>query len=196
MHGNGKQESGCSRGINIEDVIQSANIGLTKSAGRSDMVFQPNDYRFLVLGSEDGSIEIFSVPKMKLLCILKSYQKLVQSLCWHPTYTGNSDNPSIYRNWLATSSNEADVHAWDLSSVLNSLAEGAIISQPLGNLNSSLNTEKGDENKPCSVPIHTQPSVILSGHLQRVIFVNWSPHEDGFLLSVSYDGTAQVLGMF
>ena len=32
----------------------------------------------------------------------------------------------------------------------------------------------------------------LSGHKERVVSVAWSPHEDGKLLSASYDGTAQV----
>lgn len=32
----------------------------------------------------------------------------------------------------------------------------------------------------------------LSGHKDRVISLAWSPHEDGKLLSASYDGTAQV----
>lgn len=32
----------------------------------------------------------------------------------------------------------------------------------------------------------------LSGHKERVVTVAWSPHEDGKLLSASYDCTAQV----
>ena len=43
-----------------------------------------------------------------------------------------------------------------------------------------------------SVPVFSTPTVVLSGHFQRVIFLAWSPHEDGKLLSVSYDNTAQV----
>ena len=38
----------------------------------------------------------------------------------------------------------------------------------------------------------TSPLVTLSGHLLRVISLAWSPHEEGKLASVSYDGTAQV----
>ena len=32
----------------------------------------------------------------------------------------------------------------------------------------------------------------LSGHKDRVVSVAWNPHQDGILLSASYDGTAQV----
>ena len=34
--------------------------------------------------------------------------------------------------------------------------------------------------------------VTRRGHHQRVIMVNWSPHADGKLVSVSYDCTVQV----
>ena len=57
-------------------------------------------------------------------------------------------------------------------------------------------TDTGDVTETESVkiltPVHSKPTVVLSGHIQRVIFVAWSPHEDGKLLSVSYDNTAQV----
>ena len=32
----------------------------------------------------------------------------------------------------------------------------------------------------------------LTGHKERVVSLAWSPHQDGILLSASYDGTAQV----
>ena len=32
----------------------------------------------------------------------------------------------------------------------------------------------------------------LSGHKERVVKIAWSPHQDGLLLSASYDGTSQV----
>jgi len=32
----------------------------------------------------------------------------------------------------------------------------------------------------------------LSGHKERIVSVAWNPHQDGILLSASYDGTAQV----
>lgn len=32
----------------------------------------------------------------------------------------------------------------------------------------------------------------LSGHKERVVSIAWNPHQDGMLLSASYDGTAQV----
>ena len=50
----------------------------------------------------------------------------------------------------------------------------------------------GTETVKILTPVHSKPTVVLSGHIQRVIFVAWSPHEDGKLLSVSYDNTAQV----
>jgi len=43
-----------------------------------------------------------------------------------------------------------------------------------------------------TVPVLTKPKVVLSGHFFRVVFVTWSPHKDGQLLSVSYDNSARV----
>lgn len=45
---------------------------------RSEFGFEPGHYRFLVIGNNDGSVEIYSMPKFKLICILKSFHKLIQ----------------------------------------------------------------------------------------------------------------------
>ena len=43
-----------------------------------------------------------------------------------------------------------------------------------------------------STRVFSKPTSVLKAHHQRVIFLTWSPHEDGKLVSVSYDNTAQV----
>ena len=65
-------------------------------------------------------------------------------------------------------SNELDVHIVNLSSIL----------------------QEKEFEKPSQAIVN--PDVVLKGHLQRVIHLNWSNLEDGKLVSVSYDGTAQV----
>jgi WD40 repeat protein len=116
-------------------------------------------------------------------------------------------------------SNEYHIHVWDLTKALQNSskdvskisneteeANGKSVNEQLKNddvTENSSNTDgvteqssNTDDVTPESVkvltPVHSQPTFVLSGHIQRVIFVTWSPHEDGRLLSVSYDNTAQV----
>ena len=65
---------------------------------------------------------------------------------------------------LAVASNEYDIHIWSLEEKLVS--------------------NNGD--------VFTKPETVLTGHKLRVIQCLWSPHDHNRLLSVSYDGTAQV----
>ena len=69
---------------NIEDLITEANQWQRKAPNRSCMEFRPISRDFVVLGSDDGSVELFGTNDMKIVCTLKSFQKLIQSLAWHP----------------------------------------------------------------------------------------------------------------
>ncbi|KAJ8297763.1 hypothetical protein KUTeg_024294 [Tegillarca granosa] len=81
--------------------------------------------------------------------------------------TSKSPVKSPYKHWMATGSNESYIHIVDLSNILDS-----------------------EQN--------TEPVVVtaskrgLDGHFGRITGVMWSPHIDGQLASVSYDGQARV----
>ncbi len=47
-------------------------------------------------------------------------------------------------------------------------------------------------DKASAVSVVSKPDFVLSGHHLRVLHLSWSPHDEGKLASVSYDGTAQV----
>ena len=141
------------------------------------MAFQPETFKFLIMGSDEGTVEVFSMPNLEIVAVLKSYNKLIQSLAWHPKYVGSSSEPSAYQDWVATSSNENVIHVWDLSSHLKDNHETSF---------------DGDVSAGGAWPVLTEPSQALTGHHMRVISVNWSPHQDGQLVSVSYDCSAQV----
>ena len=184
--------------INIENIICDTNKLSRKPPSRSDIVFQPNEYKYLVLGSDDGSVEIYTTPKLQMICILKSFNKLIQSLAWHPTYVGDSSVQSTYHMFLATSSNEHDIHVWDLSESVCKLEQSA--NEINFDINGQEKVYKSTHVNVCDpsndikkdIPVLTTPKSILSGHHQRVIYLSWCPHEDAKLLSVSYDCTAQV----
>lgn len=48
------------------------------------------------------------------------------------------------------------------------------------------------ENSPERPVTITEPFRTLAGHTAKITSLSWSPHHDGRLVSVSYDGTAEV----
>ncbi len=147
--------------VKIEDVINKTNQFNRKLPLRSEIAFKLNGGH-VAIGNDDGTVEVYRLPYLEIVCTLKSFSKLIQCLTWHPTYVGESRDASDHHNWLAVASNESEIHIWDIDLQL----EGR--------------------------PVLSKPNVVLRGHLTRVIFLSWSPHEEEKLLSVSYDQTAQV----
>jgi WD40 repeat protein len=148
---------------------------------RSSICLHPSNKIIVALGSDDGSVEIFLFPHLVRLTTLKSFHKLIQSLAWHPAHFMDMEKESKYTDHLAVASNDSDIHIFDLSDVIKraSVENGDSSSEVLP---SSLS----------SSDVVTSADVTLSGHLTRVISLSWSPHEEGKLVSVAYDATAQV----
>ena len=113
---------------------------------------------------------------------------------WHPTHFADSEDgadSSRYADHLAVASNEKDIHVFDLSEIL-AKNEGQDATTTATVSSSTDETETASSSSSPSTPVVTSPLVTLSGHLLRVISLAWSPHQEGRLASVSYDGTAQV----
>ena len=127
------------------------------------------DYKLLLVGYENGAIEVYLHPSLTLIASIKSQSKLIQSLALHPLYLTDGSE-SNFSQYLASASNEFPVHIFDLASVLDS----------------------GGESESSEVEVLVTASVTLTGHLQRVIEVAWAPHDARLLCSVSYDWSAQV----
>ena len=97
---------------NIEDIIAKTNNWERKAPSRSELVFQPVLQKFLAIGCDDGTVEIFSMPNLKIVCTLKSFQKLIQCLAWQPFDEKRTND------LLAVASNEYDIHIWSLEEKL------------------------------------------------------------------------------
>ena len=140
------------------------------AAGKSQVVISDRgDTRLLMVGHEDGGIQVFRIeegPSFRLLATIKTQTKLIQSLALHPLYLTDGAEAE-FPNFLASANNEFPVHVFDLTPVLD-------VTDP---------------------QIIVTPSVTLTGHLQRVIEVAWSPHVSNLLCSVSYDFSCQVMKM-
>ncbi|XP_010968331.1 gem-associated protein 5 isoform X1 [Camelus bactrianus] len=120
------------------------------------------DGKIMALGNEDGSIEIFRVPNLKLICTIQQHHKLVNTISWHHEHGSQPELSYL----MASGSNNAVIYVHNLQTVIESNSES-----------------------PVTI---TEPYRTLSGHTAKITSLAWSPHHDGRLVSASYDGTAQV----
>ena len=168
----------CGDGKIVRHCIQSGKgeelqLGEGASAsGKSQVViYERADTRLLMVGHEDGGIQVFrqedGASSFRLLATIKSQTKLIQSLALHPLYLADGAEAE-FPNFLASANNEFPVHVFDLTSVLEAPDQPHII---------------------------VTPTVSLTGHLQRVIELAWSPHVSSLLCSVSYDFSCQVINV-
>ncbi|XP_016069175.1 PREDICTED: gem-associated protein 5 isoform X2 [Miniopterus natalensis] len=120
------------------------------------------DGKIMALGNEDGSIEIFQAPNLKLICTIQQHHKLVNAISWHHEHGSQPELSYL----MASGSNNAVIYVHNLKTVIESSPE-----------------------PPVTI---TEPYRTLSGHTAKITSLAWSPHHDGRLVSASYDGTAQV----
>uniref|UniRef100_A0A672QUK4 Gem nuclear organelle associated protein 5 n=1 Tax=Sinocyclocheilus grahami TaxID=75366 RepID=A0A672QUK4_SINGR len=120
------------------------------------------DGSVLAIGNEDGSIEVLKAPMLKLLCTVQQHHKIINSLRWHHEHSSQNELQYL----LASGSSNAIVYVHDLKSVIETPSESPVLM--------------------------TEPFRTLSGHTNKITSLAWSPHHDGRLVTVCYDGTAQV----
>ncbi|NXR94661.1 GEMI5 protein, partial [Hypocryptadius cinnamomeus] len=145
----------------INKVIRDTNSIKHKLPARTEVSWKP-DGKLLALGNEDGSIEIFQAPNLKLLCTIQQHHKLINAIRWHHEH-GTQPELSYL---IASGSINATIYVHNLRSVV----------------------ENSSEN-PLTI---TEPFRTLAGHTAKITSLSWSPHHEGRLVSACYDGTAQV----
>ncbi|NXD22267.1 GEMI5 protein, partial [Spelaeornis formosus] len=145
----------------INKVIRDTNSIKHKLPARTEISWKP-DGKLLALGNEDGSIEIFQAPNLKLLCTIQQHHKLINAIRWHHEH-GTQPELSYL---IASGSINAIIYVHNLKSVV----------------------ENSSEN-PLTI---TEPFRTLAGHTAKITSLSWSPHHEGRLVSACYDGTAQV----
>lgn len=151
----------------INSVIFKMNGPKQRVPIRSEVSWNP-DFSLVAIGNDDGSVEIYKSGTFKLLCVVHIHRKLVNSIQWHPIH--NVETSSSQKYYIATGSNEATIQIVDLSSVLGGKLHEAV-----------------DE-----VVLISEAKITLFGHNNRIVGLQWSPHDDNTLASVSFDGTARV----
>ncbi|XP_053147146.1 gem-associated protein 5 isoform X2 [Hemicordylus capensis] len=145
----------------INKLIRETNSIKYKLPAHTEISWKP-DGSILAIGNEDGSIEIFQAPDLKLLCTIQQHHKLINAIRWHHDH-GTQPELSYL---IASGSNNAVIYVHSIKSVIENSPE-----------------------KPVTI---TEPFRTLVGHTAKITGLSWSPHHDGRLASVCYDGTAQV----
>ncbi|KAM9450672.1 gem-associated protein 5 [Clarias gariepinus] len=146
---------------NIDKLIRDSNNIKHKLSPHTDLSWKP-DRKVLAIGNEDGSIEVYQAPSLKLLCTVQQHHKIINALRWHHQHSGQPELHCL----LASGSSNALVYIHDLRSAI--------------------------ENPPESPVLVTEAFRTLSGHTNKITGLAWSPHHDAHLVTVCYDGTAQV----
>ncbi|XP_043845101.1 gem-associated protein 5 [Dromiciops gliroides] len=145
----------------INKVIRDTNAIKYKLPAHTEISWKA-DGKIMALGNEDGSIEIFQAPNLKLICTIQQHHKLVNAIRWHHEHGTNPELSYL----IASGSNNAVIYVHNLKNVIESTPES-----------------------PVTI---TEPFRTLSGHTAKITSLAWSPHHDGRLVSACYDGTAQV----
>uniref|UniRef100_A0A8D2LAI0 Gem nuclear organelle associated protein 5 n=1 Tax=Varanus komodoensis TaxID=61221 RepID=A0A8D2LAI0_VARKO len=141
----------------INKLIRETNSIKHKLPAHTEISWKP-DGSILAIGNEDGSIEIFLAPDLKLLCTIQQHHKLINAIRWHHDH---GTQPEL-SHMIASGSNNAVIYVHNIKNVIE---------------------------KPVTI---TEPFRTLVGHTAKITGLSWSPHHDGRLVSVCYDGTAQV----
>ncbi|XP_028277545.1 gem-associated protein 5 [Parambassis ranga] len=145
----------------IDRLIRDTNNIKHKLSPHTDLSWKP-DGKVVAIGNEDGCIDVYQAPTLKLLCSIQQHHKIINTLRWHPDLS----SPPELHGLLASGSSNAIVYVHDLRSVI--------------------------ENPPESPVVLTEPHRRLCGHTAKITGMAWSPHHQARLVTTSYDGTAQV----
>ncbi|XP_037125237.1 gem-associated protein 5 isoform X1 [Syngnathus acus] len=145
----------------VDKLIRQTNDIKHKLSPHTDLSWKP-DGKVVAIGNEDGCIDIYRAPSLKLVCSIQQHHKVINALRWHP-----EDNaPPELHGLLASGSCNAVVYVHDLRRLI--------------------------ENPPENPSVLTEPYRRLCGHTNKITGLAWSPHHNARLASASYDGTAQV----
>ncbi|XP_078610661.1 gem-associated protein 5-like isoform X1 [Branchiostoma floridae x Branchiostoma japonicum] len=151
----------------ISDIIKTTNQIKHKLPPATEIAWR-EDGQFVAIGNEDGSVEVMASHNLRRICIIRTHHRPINKLCWHPMLP---DAPALYSYWLASASNQSDVHVHNLLAVI------------------------GADTQPAVPLVFSEPFRQAEGHKAKVVDLSWSPHRPGWLVSASYDNTAQVWDM-
>lgn len=108
-------------------------------------------------------------------------KKVINCLVWHPESTAADTWSSPMKDYLAVASDSPSITILDISDLRKTLETQEEV------IDSVKMNEEDDQQRN----VHKTVAK-LNGHSEKVVCLAWSPHFSGYLVSGSYDYTAQV----
>ncbi|XP_067085253.1 gem-associated protein 5 isoform X1 [Osmerus mordax] len=186
----------------IDTLIRDTNNIKHKLSPHTDLSWKP-DGRVVAIGNEDGSIEVYQAPSLKLLCSIQQHHKIINVLRWHHQHAA----PEL-QHLLASGSSNAVVYVHDLSAVIENPPDSPAV------MTEAYRSLAGHTAKITSLawsPHHDARLVTVSydstaqvwdvlkeegvcnyrGHRGRLLCVQWSPVEPDVVWTGGDDFTVQ-----
>ena len=135
------------------------------------------DLSCLAVGFENGLISFLN-RKFETFGTTKFSSNMLHCLVWHPDSTTTDLTFSPLKNYLAAAFESSTIVIFDLSNLMDHFTKLQESSD-----NDQVNTDTYKVNEVVCT---------LTGHTKNVVCLAWSPYISGYLISGSYDGTAQV----
>ncbi|BFZ24230.1 hypothetical protein BsWGS_27268 [Bradybaena similaris] len=154
--------------VNLIQILREVNGTQGDNAVQSELTWK-RDYTAFTIGLDNGSLQVYNFPSLKLMYTINIHQKMINCIRWHPETTAESIHSSPCRNWIAFAGNAAHISVVDLPCAFVSV-----------------------ESNTASPVTVTEAFCQLVGHRTKTTDICWSPHHDGRLVSVGYDRTAVV----
>ncbi|KAL2748138.1 gem-associated protein 5 isoform X1 [Vespula maculifrons] len=141
------------------------------------------DFSCLAVGLQNGTILFYNRDLKEFGHSVSVMNIGVHCLIWHPDSTATDLTYSPLRNYIAVAYNATTITVLDLSDLFEKINDANIFTGSNDKVN---DTER--------IPSRTVNKIVatLNGHSNKIVGLAWSPHLSGYLVSSSYDCTAQV----
>ncbi|XP_072302080.1 gem-associated protein 5 [Eucyclogobius newberryi] len=170
----------------IDKLIKDTNNIQHKLSPHTDLSWKP-DGKVVAIGNEDGSIEVYGAPSLRLLCSVQQHHKVINCLRWH-----HGLHAPELGALLASGSSNAVVYIHDLRAALESPGDApVVISEPFRRLSGHtakitglswshhhddrLVTASYDGTAQVWDVLREAPVCNYRGHHGNLLCVDWSP---------------------
>ncbi|KAK2585095.1 hypothetical protein KPH14_008607 [Odynerus spinipes] len=141
------------------------------------------DFSCLAVGLQNGTILFYNRDLKECGHSISTMNIGVHCLAWHPDSTATDLKFSPLMNYIAVAYDATTITILDVSDLFEKKDETNILIE--------------SDDKPNDVQEITSKTVNkvvaqLNGHSNKIVCLAWSPHFSGYLVSSSYDYTAQV----
>ncbi|XP_015184665.1 PREDICTED: gem-associated protein 5 [Polistes dominula] len=139
-------------------------------------------YSILAVAFKNGTIRFYNRKFEECGYLSSTMNSSIFSFKWHPDSTTTDLNFSHFRNYMAVSYADCFITILNLSDLVEKIDEANRSPELIDVVNDSEISSK----------VVGKVFTTLNGHSEQIADCAWNPHLSGYLVSCSYDCTAQV----